>query len=452
MLQSINPYTQTVISEYSEESIEEIKIKVQKSEIAFTIWSNYSFETRASYFYKLAEVLEVEKDIHATLITSEMGKPFKEAKAEIEKCILGIRYYAEKSSELLKPVFIESTAVESYLRFDSLGTILALMPWNFPYWQAFRCSAPAMMAGNTILLKSAPNTTGCALAIEACFQKAGFPVGTFQALKIQNETTGLVIGLKEIKAISLTGSERAGISVASEAGRNLKKVVLELGGSDPFIVLEDAPLNSVIDMAVKSRLQNAGQSCIAAKRFIVHTSVSKKFLTLLIQKIEKLKIGNPMEDDIDIGPMAKKELKSGLVLQVKKSIEMGAEIVFGSIPTSNDNLFSPIILTNIKSEMPAYREELFGPVFCIFQIENDEEALKIANDSSYGLGASIWTADIERAKNMAEKLESGMVFINDFVRSEPGLPFGGVKLSGYGRELGEVGIKEFVNVKTVYVK
>lgn len=452
MLYSINPYTQQVLQEYNEDTQEVLDEKTALSAQAFKGWKKKTYPERAELFHKLALLLLADKELYAALITAEMGKPLKEALAEIEKCAAATLYFADQAAHLLKPTFIKTEAQESYLTYEPLGTILALMPWNFPFWQVFRCAAPAMMAGNTVVLKLSPNTIGCALAIEDLFTKAGFPEGCFVAVKIQNETTSYLIQQQSIKAISLTGSERAGILVASEAGRNLKKIVLELGGSDPFIVLEDADLDYAVEQAVKARLQNAGQSCVAAKRFILVKPIAEKFITKLIERLKLLKIGDPMDSSTDIGPLAKKELKEGLLAQVEKSIAMGAKLIYGSLTITSDNFFMPIILTEVKPTMPAYEEELFGPVFSIIEVTDEQEAVRIANDSNYGLGASIWTKDNEKAKRLATEIESGMVFINNIVHSDIRLPFGGVKSSGYGRELSEVGMKEFVNVKLVYVK
>ncbi len=451
MLQSINPYTQKLIAEYPEHSQEELDQKVQTSEEAFMQWKEKSFSERASLFYKLAEVLSAGKQEYAALITAEMGKPYREAVAEIEKCADAMRYYADETSLFLYPSGIRTEAKDSYVRYEPLGTILALMPWNFPFWQVLRCAGPAMMAGNTVLMKLAPNTTGCALAIEALFQKAGFPEGCFQTVKIQNEATSYLIAQKAVKAVSLTGSEKAGVIVAAEAGKHLKKTVLELGGSDPFIVLEDADLDRTVEQAVKARLQNTGQSCIAGKRFILLKSVGEKFLLQLTQKLSLLKAGDPMESATDIGPMARKDLKEGLLRQVRESVAAGATLFYGTLDGKDDNFFSPVILTEVKPGMPAYEEELFGPVFSIMIVETEEEAIRVANDTRYGLGASLWTRNTEKARKLAETIESGMVFINEVVRSDKRLPFGGVKLSGYGRELGEAGVREFVNIKTIYL-
>lgn len=452
MLQSINPYTQKLIAEYKEHSFAELDRIAQKSESAFLVWKAKTFAERAACFLKLADLLTSGKETYGKLITSEMGKPLNEAIAEVEKCAGSIAFYAEETKHFLQPSTVRTDAIESYVMYEPLGTVLALMPWNFPFWQVFRCAIPAMMAGNTVLLKLAPNTTGCAIAIEEAFAKAGFPSGCFQSLKIQNETTSYLIAQKAVKAISLTGSERAGVIVAAEAGRHLKKAVLELGGSDPFIVLEDADLNNTVELAVKSRLQNTGQSCIAGKRFILVKSAVEEFISSLIMKLTALKTGDPLDPSTNLGPMARKDLKEGLIQQVKKSLEMGAKIIYGNLTESEDNFFTPLILSSVNPGMPAYEEELFGPVYSIIEVDSEEEAIRIANDSRYGLGASLWTKDTEKAKLLAERIESGMVFINDIVRSDSRLPFGGIKISGYGRELAEAGIKEFVNVKTVYLR
>ena len=451
MLQSINPYTQKILQQYPEHTSAELDEIVKKSEAAFLSWKKKMYSERAKFFETLSALLLSNKEKYGKLITDEMGKTFKEALAEIEKCAAAARYYAEQGESFLKPTTLKTEAKESYVEYEPLGIVLALMPWNFPFWQVFRCAAPAMMAGNTVILKLAPNTIGCAEAIHNLFLEAGFPEGCFSSIKIQNETTNYLIQKKAIKAISLTGSERAGVIVASEAGKYLKKTVLELGGSDPFIVLEDADLDFTIEQAVKARLQNAGQSCIAAKRFILVKSIAESFISKLSQRLESLKLGDPMDPATDIGPMARADLKAGLISQVKKSVEAGARIIYGSLNESSDNFFSPIILSDVNPKMPAYEEELFGPVYSIIEVENEAEAIRVANDSNYGLGASLWTTDLVKAKTLATQIESGMVFINNFVHSDIRLPFGGVKLSGYGRELSEIGMKEFVNMKLVYV-
>ncbi|HSZ26021.1 MAG TPA: NAD-dependent succinate-semialdehyde dehydrogenase [Cytophagaceae bacterium] len=452
MLQSINPYTQLLLKQYPENTLEELDKKITKTERAFYSWKEKSFAERAVLFQRLSEFLSARKEEYATLITLEMGKPFLEAIAEIEKCAESCIYYADKAEFLLQAVTIESKASEAHQVYEPIGVVFAIMPWNFPFWQVFRCAVPAMMAGNTILLKPSPNVTGCSLAIEEAFKNAGFAEGSFTSIQIQDEMSSYIIEKKETKAVSLTGSERAGKIVASEAGKNLKKIVLELGGSDPFIVLDDADLNSTVACAIKGRLQNTGQSCIAAKRFIIMESIAKRFQEELINGLMLLKVGDPMDPTTNLGPLVRKDLKDRLLSQVKKSLSLGATLEYGALGETSDNFFHPVVLKNLKPGMPAYEEELFGPVFSIFVVKDEAEAVKIANDSKFGLGASIWTKDTARAKQLASKIETGMVFINDIVRSDVRLPFGGTKLSGYGRELAEVGIKEFVNIKTVYIK
>ena len=452
MLYSTNPYSQALIAEYPEHSLFELDSITSNSANAFSSWKNTTLPERIALFQKLSELLLADKLSLAKLITAEMGKPLKEAEGEIEKCTKSILYYCQHTEKILAPTIINTEASNSFVVYEPLGTILALMPWNFPFWQVFRCAVPAMMAGNTVILKLSPNTTGCALAMEALFLKAGFPLNCFQAVKIQNETTSYLIQKKEIRAISLTGSERVGMIVAAEAGKQLKKLVLELGGSDPFIVLADADISHAVDMAIISGLQNAGQSCIAAKRFILNKKIATEFIETLILQLSNLKIGDPMDPLVDIGPMAKMDLKIGLTAQVNKSIEMGATLRYGTINENNDLFFTPIILTKVAAGMPAFEEELFGPVFSIIEIASEEEAITMANSSPYGLGASIWTSNNEKAQALALKLECGMVFINELVHSDVRLPFGGTKLSGYGRELSDSGMKEFVNLKTIYVK
>jgi succinate-semialdehyde dehydrogenase/glutarate-semialdehyde dehydrogenase len=452
MLISINPYTDEIIGEYPEHTIPQLDTILETSVGAFQHWKNVSIRERVSFFYTTAEFLRTHHRKYAMLITAEMGKPLKESLAEIEKCALACIYYADNAEAFLQNQKIPTDADESYLVFEPLGTVLALMPWNFPFWQVFRCVVPAMLAGNTAVVKLAPNTTGCAEAIESIFKQVGFPEGVFQIVKIQNEATAYLLAQPAIKAVSLTGSERAGAIVAAKAGENLKKTLLELGGSDPFIVLEDADLDYTAVMAVKARLQNAGQSCIAAKRFIVQCTVARRFLELLEEKLQQVRLGDPVLDTTDMGPMARKDLKQNLLAQVRQSLQMGATLAYGSLPEQDDAFFAPVVLTNLKPGMPAYEEELFGPVFSFFEVQDEHEAVRIANESKYGLGASVWTKNIEKAKRLSTQLESGMVFINDFVRSDIRLPFGGVKFSGYGRELSEYGMKEFVNIKTVYLK
>jgi len=450
-IKSVNPFSGQLLKEYESYSDDKMNEVLSFSEKAFKVWKDYSFEKRSSLFNKIAVKLREKKGNLSTLMTSEMGKPLKEAEAEIEKCAWVCEYYAENAEFFLKDDLIISDASESYVEFDPLGCILAIMPWNFPFWQVFRFAAPTIMAGNTGILKHASNVPQCALAIQDLFEEAGFPKGVFQSVLISGEETDRLIAHKTIKAVTLTGSEQAGMKVAASAGANLKKTVLELGGSDPFIVLKDANIEDAAMWAVKARMINNGQSCIAAKRFIVVDSVKNQFVEAMTKAISALKLGDPLFPEVQVGPLARKDLAESLFVQVQKSIALGASVIVGGIPPKGA-MFSPTILDNVKPGMPAFDEELFGPVAAIISVHNEQEAINMANQSKYGLGASIWTEDFEKGKVLARQLESGSVFINGMVKSDPRLPFGGVKLSGYGRELAAFGIREFVNIKSVWVR
>ncbi len=450
-VKSINPFTGQVLKEYESYSEDKLKEVLANSEKAFKVWKYYSFEKRSSLFIKIAGKLREKKGLLSTLMTSEMGKPIREAEAEVEKCAWVCEYYAENAEFFLKDDLIISDASESYVEYDPLGCILAIMPWNFPFWQVFRFAAPTIMAGNTGLLKHASNVPQCALAIQDLFEEAGFPKGVFQSVLISGEETDRLIAHKTIKAVTLTGSEQAGMKVAASAGSNLKKTVLELGGSDPFIVLKDADIDDAASWAVKARMINNGQSCIAAKRFIVVESVKNQFVQAMAKAMRGLKLGDPLLPEIQVGPLARKDLAESLFAQVQRSISLGASAVIGGVPPS-EAMFTPTILDNVKPGMPAFDEELFGPVAAIISVQNEQVAIDMANQSKYGLGASIWTRDFEKGKALARQIESGSVFINGMVKSDPRLPFGGVKLSGYGRELAAFGIREFVNIKSVWVK
>jgi succinate-semialdehyde dehydrogenase/glutarate-semialdehyde dehydrogenase len=382
-----------------------------------------------------------------------MGKPLKEGIAEIEKCAWVCDYYAEHAESFLAKETIETDASSSYITYNPLGVVLAVMPWNFPYWQVLRFAAPALMAGNVGLLKHASNVPGCAESIEQLFIEAGFPVGCFTNLLIETEQVKTVIEHPHVKAATLTGSERAGKAVASQAGAQIKKTVLELGGSDAYLILEDADLDHAAKVCAQSRLLNTGQSCIGAKRFVVVESVYDAFLKKFKTLLENAKMGDPLEDDTDVGPMARKDLRDTLHQQVTDSIEKGAACILGgTIPEGPGAFYPPTILTNIQPGMPAYHEELFGPVASVFKVKDEAEAIRIANDSDFGLGAAVFTQDKKRGERIAaEKLEAGSCFVNGLVKSDPRLPFGGIKISGYGRELSHLGIREFVNVKTVWV-
>lgn len=449
MFTSIFPYTQEKIAEYELMSDEVIGQCLSQSRLAFKYWRKTSFKERSDLMLRAADILIVNHDVYATLITNEMGKTFREAKGEVEKCASGCRYYAAHAESFLQTIAQPSDAKKSYVRFDPVGAILAIMPWNFPFWQVFRFAAPYLMAGNTALLKHAPNVTGTALAIENLFLEAGFPKGVFQTLVVDVDKVPAIINHDIVQGITLTGSELAGSKVAAIAGNAIKKTVLELGGSDPVIVLEDADMIKAAKVAAQSRMQNAGQSCIAAKRFITVGKSTEPFLHELQKQIAALKQGNPFDENITTGPMARIDLAEKVEQQFKDSVSKGATLVMGGERDGCN--FTPAMLTQVREGMPAFDEELFGPVASVIEAATENEAIQIANESRYGLGASIWTADIEKAERLAANLEAGGVFINALVKSDPRYPFGGVKKSGYGRELSHFGIHEFMNIKTVYV-
>ncbi len=421
---------------------------------AWETWKFSSWTLRTHHMKKAADVLDKRKEELARLMTDEMGKRYADGISEIEKCAWVCRYYAREAEGFLKNDLIESDASRSYVSYRPLGVILAIMPWNFPFWQVFRFLAPALMAGNAAVLKHASNVMGCALAIEDVIREAGFPENTFRTLVIPSSEAGKVIDHSLIKAVTLTGSTPAGRAVASAAGNALKKTVLELGGSDPYVILKDANLEQAVDACVTSRLINAGQSCIAAKRFIVVDEIHDEFIGLMKEKMSSLKVGDPSATDTDIGPMARIDLRDELHEQVQKSIAAGAAVVLGGeIPSLKGAFYPPTILTDVISGMPAFDEELFGPVAAVIKAENEEEALVLANQTQFGLGAAVFTSNEAHGQEIAEKyLDAGCCFVNEFVRSDPRLPFGGIKQSGYGRELSMLGIREFVNAKTVYVK
>ena len=452
-IQSVNPFNNKLIQNFNETSQEEIEQKLQHASKAYEIWKEVPFGEKSKLMDTVAELLKNKKDELAQLVTLEMGKPIREARAEIEKCALVCNFYADNGENFLKDELIESDAGKSFISYVPLGIILAVMPWNFPFWQVFRFAAPSLMAGNVGVLKHASNVPQCAIAIEQLFTEAGFPEGVFQNFLIGSSKVNNLIEDKRIKAVTLTGSEMAGSKVAECAGRNIKKTLLELGGSDPFIVLNDADLNKAVKVAVKSRMINCGQSCIAAKRFIVEDSIHDEFVEKMIEKMKVLKIGDPTEETTDVGPMAREDLANELLEQVNKSVEMGAKKVLGGDRTDrNGAFFNPTILTEVKPGMPAYHEEMFGPVATVIKVVDENEAIQVANDSDFGLGGSIWTNDIQKGETLARKVESGAVFVNGLVKSDPRLPFGGIKNSGYGRELSYLGIREFVNQKTIWVE
>jgi succinate-semialdehyde dehydrogenase / glutarate-semialdehyde dehydrogenase len=452
-MKSINPYNNEVLKEYDTHTKEEVMQGIEKAQKTFLEWRETSFSERSRLMKKAAQVLNDNQEKYAKIISLEMGKVIKEARAEVEKCAWVCEYYADKAEGFLADEPLEMPEDQkAKVVYNPLGVILAVMPWNFPFWQVFRFAAPNLMAGNVGLLKHASNVPQCAMAIEEVFREAGFPEGSFQSFLISSDIVEDIIKHKDVKATTLTGSEGAGRNVASLAGKQLKKTVLELGGSDPFIVLKDADIEKAAKTAAKSRMINFGQSCIAAKRFIIEEAVYDQFLDIFKKEIQGMKQGDQMDEDAHYACMARADLAEELYEQVKKSIDMGAKVLLeGEKPEKDSAFFKPYILTGITPEMPAYKEELFGPVAAVFSVKDEEEAIRIANDTMFGLGASLWTKDSDKADRLARRIESGAVYINQLVASSPYLPFGGVKNSGYGRELAEVGIKEFVNKKTVSI-
>jgi succinate-semialdehyde dehydrogenase/glutarate-semialdehyde dehydrogenase len=452
-IQSINPWTGEVVEEFSQLTAEETTAKTADAAKAFESWKSIPIAERAELMRSAGEVLRKRKEEYSRLISIEMGKVIRESRAEIEKCAAVCDYYAENAETFLSA---ESVVLpegkKAKILYQPLGVILAVMPWNFPFWQVFRFAAPTLMAGNTAILKHASNVPQCALAIESVFREAGFPPAVFQSLLIDSKATLSLLENEEIKAVSLTGSEKAGAAIAAAAGKNIKKSLLELGGSDPFIVLADADIEAAAETAVKGRMINLGQSCIAAKRFIIEDRVFDYFLELFKEKMNLLKMADPLDSSSDYACMARPDLADELYAQVKKSVDLDAKILLGGQkPKSGSAVFVPTILTDIPEDSPAFSEELFGPVATVFRVKDAEGAIRIANSTKFGLGASLWTMDLERGESLAAQIDSGAVFLNAMVASQPELPFGGIKKSGFGRELGRQGILEFVNTKTVYL-
>jgi succinate-semialdehyde dehydrogenase/glutarate-semialdehyde dehydrogenase len=452
MLKSIDPSNGNELATFPELDAAGIEAAVERAWSSRHAWRDAGMDLRTALLRSVAGVLRAEKARFAALMTAEMGKPIVEAEAEIEKCAWSATWIADNAARLLADEPIESTATKSYIRYQPLGVILAVMPWNFPFWQAFRAGLPALAAGNVMLLKHASNVPQCALAIEDVFREAGVPKGVFQTLLIGPGPVAGIIADKRIAGVTLTGSEAAGELVAAAAGKALKKTVLELGGSDPFIVLEDADLKAAATVACRARNQNNGQSCIAAKRFIVAEPIADEFEELFSKAVAALKVGDPTDRANQVGPLARPDLVDDLERQVKESISKGAKVLAGGKRLKNGgNFFEPTVLTGVKPGMPVYNEETFGPVAAVIRVRDAEEALRVANDTDFGLGSSIWTSDVERGQMMAERVEAGLVFINGMVASDARLPFGGVKRSGYGRELSAAGIREFTNIQTVWV-
>jgi succinate-semialdehyde dehydrogenase/glutarate-semialdehyde dehydrogenase len=449
-IQSTNPFTNTLLEEFETFSSEKVATLVEQAERTFSSWRRTDFAHRCRLMKKAASIMRDKKATYARTITLEMGKPIRESVSEVEKCAWTCEFYAENAEKFLRDIVIETDADKSYVIHQPLGAILAIMPWNFPFWQVVRFAAPALMAGNVGLLKHASNVTRCALHIEDIFQEAGFPEGVFQSLILESGKITSLIENPVIKAVTLTGSEKAGAEVAAAAGKNIKKSVLELGGSNAFVVLDDADIEQAATVGVQARMINTGQSCIAAKRFIIMEKVADKFLEAFRKKLGALRAGDPLESTTEIGTLARIDLAEQLESQVNKSIAMGAKLLMGG--NRDQAKYTPAILTGVKPGMPAFDEELFGPVAPFTVVKTEDEALAMANHTKFGLGTTICTTNRLKAEKFIENIEDGSVFINALVKSDPHLPFGGTKRSGYGRELSEYGIKEFVNIKTVYIK
>jgi succinate-semialdehyde dehydrogenase/glutarate-semialdehyde dehydrogenase len=454
MITSINPTTGETLEKYEETSPDEIMRRLEKAHQAFRAWRRTSFSERAQLMRKVSRALTENKGQYARTMALEMGKPIAAGQAEIEKCVWACEYYADHAEKMLQPEIIKTDARKSFVTFNPLGVILAIMPWNYPFWQVFRHAAPGLMAGNGVILKHASNVPGCAVAIEDIFTKAGFPEYLFQNFLMSSQRVADLIEHPAITAVTLTGSTTAGRAVAEKAGKMLKKTVLELGGSDPYLVLEDADLDKTVEACVTSRLLNSGQSCIAAKRFVVVEAVRRQFEQMLVDQMHAKRMGDPLDEAVEIGPQARFDLRDNLHQQVIKSISKGAVCLLGGeIPEDPGAFYPATVLGNVGKGMPAYEEEIFGPVAAVISVKNEKEAIQVANDSSFGLGAAVFTRNIERGERIAANhLEAGNCFVNAFVKSDPRLPFGGIKESGYGRELSHWGLKAFVNIKTVYIQ
>lgn len=452
-MKSINPTTGEVVAEYPDHTSTEVEAKLEAAARAFRDWRKRPYGERAELMRAAADRLEARKDEFARLMALEMGKPVVAGRAEVEKCAWVCRYYADEAEGMLADRAMPTERTKSYLHHEPLGPVLAVMPWNFPFWQVFRFSAPGLMAGNTGLLKHASNVPGSALAIEEVMLEAGFPEGVFSTLLIPGSAVDKVIEHPAIVAATLTGSDPAGRSVAAKAGSVLKKTVLELGGSDPYLILSDADLPSAAATCASSRLINGGQSCIAAKRFIMVEDIADEFTELFVAEMAKVEMGDPLDEATKLGPQARHDLRDEVADQVRRSVESGARLLLGGeIPDGPGAFYPPTVLAGVEKGMPAYHEEIFGPAAALITVSNEDEAVDVANDTQFGLGAAVFSRDVERAERLAaERIEAGCCFVNAFVASDPRLPFGGIKTSGYGRELSDLGIREFVNQKTVVV-
>ncbi|HZQ98996.1 MAG TPA: NAD-dependent succinate-semialdehyde dehydrogenase [Chloroflexota bacterium] len=451
-IQSINPASEEVLAEYPEMSEAELDRALAQAQAAHEKWRETSFAERRARLNEAARYLRANKAELGKLITLEMGKPIVQAEAEVEKCAFGAEWFAENAERMLQDELVQTSATKSYVAYEPLGVILAIMPWNFPFWQVVRPFAPSAMAGNAMVLKHASNVPQCALALEKMALEAGFPEGLLKTVLVSGSRTDRLIEDPRVRMVTLTGSDVAGSKVAATAGRVLKKTVLELGGSDPYIVLEDADLAAAAKVAATARNQNTGQSCIAAKRFIVVEPVADEFLKRFVDEVKALKVGDPMERDTNLGPMARDDLRVALERQLDATVKQGAKIAVGGGRVAGKGyFFQPTILSDVTSDMPAFREETFGPMAAVIRARDEQVALRLANDSEFGLGAAVWSRDVERAQRLARRIESGQVFVNGMVASDPRLPFGGVKRSGYGRELSSFGLRELVNIQTIVV-
>ena len=449
---TVNPATAETLQTFEPLTDAQLDDKIEHAAQTFKTYRRSSLADRAAWLVRAAGILDTEQATFGRLMTTEMGKLVKAGGEEAAKCAWGCRFYAEQAPRMLADEPAESTATTSFVRYQPLGPILAVMPWNFPFWQVFRLAAPALMAGNVVLLKHASNVPRCALAIEDIFRRAGFPAGAFQTLLIPPDQVQRILDDPRVAAASLTGSEQAGRNVAGAAGRQLKKTVLELGGSDPFVVMPSADMRAALDTAVKARIVNSGQSCIAAKRFIVAEAVADGFERGFTERMQALKVGDPLDPSTEVGPLATRAVLTDLDDQVRRSIAAGARVLTGGHALNRPgNYYAPTVLTDIEPGSPAYTEELFGPVAALFRVPDAAEGIRLANDTSFGLGASVWTNDVAERTRFIDEIEAGQVFVNGMVVSDPRLPFGGIKNSGYGRELGVYGIREFVNVKTIWI-
>ena len=453
-MESRNPATGELIEEHEPHDTDDIDAALGRATAAFDDWSEQPTVDRQTLLEATASLLEERVDQYAELMTREMGKPIEQARAEVHKCAWVCEYYAETAEQHLQDEVVESDPdARTLVSYEPLGPILAIMPWNFPFWQAFRFIAPNLAAGNVGLLKHASNVPGCALAIEAVLEDAGMPEGVFQTLLISSSEVDSIIEDDRLAGVTLTGSEGAGRAVGRTAGQQLKPSVLELGGSDPFVVLDDAPIEATAERGAFARLQNTGQSCIAAKRFIVHDAIYDEFVDAFVAEVEALTVGDPIDEDTDIGPMARPDLREDLDDQIERTLDTGAELLTGGEPVDGEGAYyQPTVLTEVPSDSAAATEETFGPVASVTRVSDEQEAIEVANDTEFGLGASVWTSDLDRGEAFARRFEAGLCFVNELVKSDPRLPFGGVKNSGYGRELSRHGIREFVNAKTIWVQ